>query len=131
MRGLLSTGSEADDAVRGFERRFAAFAGARHAVATSSGKAALVCILRALGARPGDGVVLACYNVPEVISVLGGLGLRPRLADIDPATFNLDPACAEAAVDGGTRFLLATHLYGNPAAIDPLRDASARATGSR
>jgi perosamine synthetase len=125
-RGLLSTGPEAEGAVRGFERRFAAFAGARRAVATSSGKAALVCILRALGAREGDGVVLACYNVPEVISVLGGLGLEPRLADIDPATFDVDPERAEAAVDARTRFLLATHLYGNPAALGPLRDLCAR-----
>jgi dTDP-4-amino-4,6-dideoxygalactose transaminase len=126
VRGLLTTGPGAVEAVRDFERRFAVFAGGKHARATSSGKAALVCILRALGAKRGDGVVLACYNVPEVISVLGGLGLRAQLVDIDGATYNLDPSRVESAIDRGTRFVLATHLYGNPADLGALADICRR-----
>lgn len=103
-----------------FEDAFARHVGARHAIAVASGKAALAVALRGLGARPGDGVVLASYNVPEVPAVLAGLGLRPRFADLDPHTFNLDPDEARAAVDGRSRFLLATHLYGHPADLERL-----------
>ncbi len=106
--------------VTAFEAAFARHVGVRHAIAVASGKAALALALRGLGARPGDGVVVASYNVPEVPAVLAGLGLRPRFADLDPRTFNLDPDEARAAVDGGTRFLLATHLYGHPADLERL-----------
>ncbi len=103
-----------------FEDAFARHVGARHAIAVASGKAALAVVLRGLGARPGDGVVLASYNVPEVPAVLAGMGLRPRFADLDSRTFNLDPDEARAAVDGRCRFLLATHLYGHPADLQRL-----------
>ncbi len=108
------------DGVRAFEEAFARLLGVRHAVAVSSGKAALALVLRSLGTGPGDGVVLSSYNVPEVPAVLAGMGLRPRFADIHPHTFNLDPEEAAMAVDGRTRFLLVTHLYGHPADLDRL-----------
>lgn len=108
------------EAVTAFERAFARLLGARHAVAVASGKTALALILRGLDARPGDGVVVSSFNVPEVPAVLAGMGLRTRFADIEPRTFNLDPNDAAASVDARTRFLLATHLYGHPADLDRL-----------
>lgn len=104
--------------VRKFEEAFARLIGVRHAIAVSSGKAALALVLRGLEARPAEGVVLASYNVPEVPAVIVGLGLRPRFADIHPRTFNLDLDAAKAAVDKKTRFILVTHLYGHPADLD-------------
>ncbi len=109
-----------------FEEAFATWLGVRHAVAVGSGKVALAAILEACGAKRGQGVVLAAYNVPEVVGVIRGLGLIPRFVDIDPQTFNLDPAAVEAALTPETGFLLATHLYGNPAPLGALKTLARR-----
>ncbi len=126
MKGLAATGASDPTAVVAFEQAFGQLLGARHAIAVSSGKAALASILIGLGARPGDGVVLSAYNVPEVVSVVIGLGLRPQLVDIDPATYTLPPHGVEQAIDDTTRFVVATHFYGNPADMHGLRAVAER-----
>lgn len=126
LGGLLARPARAARTVREFEAAFAAALGVRHAIAVASGKAALALILRSLGARPGDGVVVGAWNVPEVVSLLRGLGLRPRLVDADPDHLGPDLAAVPAAVDGGTRFLLATHLYGCPLPMDAVRALAQR-----
>lgn len=115
-------------AVRDFERAFASALGARHAIAVSSGKAALALILRALGLPAGSGVVVAAFNVPEVPSLITGLGLRVRFVDIDPRNYAPTTRQVERVVDAETRVLLATHLFGNPADLDGLAEV-ARARG--
>jgi len=112
--------------VREFEEAFARHVGARHAIAVSSGKAALACILAALDPRPGEGLILPAWNVPEVPSIVAGLGLRPVFADLDPATLTLDPDDVARAANRGARFLLCTHLYGNPADLDALSAVARR-----
>lgn len=114
MAGLLSSPSRENQLLDSFEAAFAEFIGVRNAIAISSGKAAFAAILRGLGAEPGDGIVLSAYNVPEVFSLLVGLGLRPILVDIDMDTFNLDLEKVDQVVDDRTHFLLVTHLYGCP-----------------
>jgi len=123
LRGLFRPDPTA---VSAFESAFAAALGVRHAIATSSGKAALALVMRGLEAAPDDEVLLASYNVPEVPAVLKGLGLRVRFADIAPRTFNLDPESAADAATRRTRFLLITHLYGHPADLDRLRELAER-----
>ena len=113
IRALL--GPDPRQAVAEFETAFARHVGARHAIAVSSGKAALALILRGLDAREGEGLILPSYNVPEVPSIVAGLGLRPVFADLDPRTAPLDPDDVGRAAKDGARFLLCTHLYGNPA----------------
>ncbi|NOZ01697.1 MAG: hypothetical protein GXP54_07390 [Deltaproteobacteria bacterium] len=108
------------ETVARFEESFGRYQDSSFSIAVSSGKVALALILDGLGARRGDGIVMASYNVPEVISVVAGLGLRPRLADIDPDTLNIDPDEVLRVADKRTRFLLITHLYGHPADIDRL-----------
>jgi dTDP-4-amino-4,6-dideoxygalactose transaminase len=124
--GLAMDSKQALARVARFESAFANRLGVGHAVATGSGKAALACILEAAGALPGDGVVLSSFNVPEVVAVLVSMGLRPRFADIEPGTFGLDPESVERAVDRNTRFLIATHLYGNPCRLRDLESIARR-----
>lgn len=123
--GSLAGGRD-EERVAEFEAAFGRYQGSRHCVAVSSGKVALALILKGLGAREGDGIVMASYNVPEVISVVAGLGLRPLLADIDPRTLNIDPEAVARVADQSTRFLLVTHLYGHPAHLDRLQAVADR-----
>lgn len=98
-----------------FEALMAERAGAPHAVAVSSGTAALHLIVRALGLGPGDEVVTTPYSFVASSNALLFEGVQPVFADIDPATYNLDPAAAEAALTPRTRGILAVDVFGLPA----------------
>ena len=101
--------------VRAFEEAFAAWCRARYAVGVSSGTAALELTLRALGVGPGDEVVTTPFTFIATAEAISATGATPVFADIDPATYNLDPAAVEEAITPATRALLPVHLYGQPA----------------
>ncbi|MCS6844628.1 MAG: DegT/DnrJ/EryC1/StrS family aminotransferase [Caldilineales bacterium] len=116
--------------VRAFEAAFAAYCQAEHAVGVSSGTAALELTLRALGIGPGDEVITTPFTFIATAEAISAVGATPVFADIDPATYNLDPAAVEAAVTPRTRAILPVHLYGQPADMDGLA-AVARRHGLR
>ena len=97
--------------------------GVAHAVAVSSGTAALYLAVAALGLGPGDEVLVPAYTFPATANVVAQVGARPVLVDVDPATMNLDPAKAAEAVTSRTRAVLAVHLFGRPLDWDALRAA--------
>jgi dTDP-4-amino-4,6-dideoxygalactose transaminase len=103
--------------VEAFERAVAETIGARHVVGVSSGTDALLLALMALGVGHGDTVVTTPFSFFATAGVISRLGARPVFADIDPATFNLDPRAATAAVDSKTKAIIPVHLFGRPAAI--------------
>jgi perosamine synthetase len=110
-----------------FEQRFAAFVGAPHACALSSGTAGLHLALRAVGVGEGDDVVTSPFSfVASANSVLYERA-RPVFADIDPVTLNLDPEAAAAAIGERTSALLPVHIFGYPAdmpAFEALADSN-------
>ncbi len=109
--GQLSLGPR----VAEFEQRFAAFVGAAHACAVSSGTAGLHLALRAVGVGEGDEVVTSPFSfVASANSVLYEHA-RPVFADIDPVMLNLDPEAAAAAIGERTSALLPVHIFGYPA----------------
>lgn len=101
-------------AVAVHETRLAAGIGARHAVAFAYGRHALIGILRGLGLVAGDEVVLPPLTCKVVPLAILSLGLRPRWADVDERTLNLDPATIEPLASGRTRVVLFQHTYGSP-----------------
>jgi dTDP-4-amino-4,6-dideoxygalactose transaminase len=102
--------------VEAFERELADFCGARDAVGCSSGTDALWLALVAAGVQPGDHVLTTPFSFFASASAIVRAGARPFFADIDPQTFNLDPARVESFLRGAKRdklrALLPVHLYG-------------------
>jgi dTDP-4-amino-4,6-dideoxygalactose transaminase len=115
--------------VEAFERELADFCGARDAVGCASGTDALWLALAAAGVQPGDQVLTTPFSFFASASAIVRCGARPVFADIDPATFNLDPACVESLLHGGKndklRALLPVHLYGQCADMNRLGQLAA------
>jgi perosamine synthetase len=104
-----------------FEEAFAAAVGARHCAAVSSGTAGLHLCMRLAGVGPGDEVITSPYSFVASANCAIYEGATPVFADVDPKTFNLDPAAAEAAITPRTKALVAVDIYGYPCELDELR----------
>lgn len=106
--------------VERFEHEFAALAGTEHAVAVSSGSAALVLSLQAVGIGPGDEVVTSPFTFVATLNAILQVGAAAQFADIRPDDFTIDPAAAADAVSSRTAAIMPVHLYGHPASMAAL-----------
>jgi dTDP-4-amino-4,6-dideoxygalactose transaminase len=102
------------------EREIAEACGAGFAVGLASGTEALELGLHACGVKAGDEVIVAAFTFIATGSAVSALGARPVFADIEPATFNLDPEQIEAKITPRTRAIVAVHLFGLAANMDPI-----------
>jgi dTDP-3-amino-3,4,6-trideoxy-alpha-D-glucose transaminase len=120
-RVVSSSGFVLGREVEIFERGFAGFCGAPHAVGVSSGTAALAIALRAAGVGPGDEVIVPAHTF--IASALGvvHVGATPVLCEVEDETGLIDPEAAAAAVTERTSAIVAVHLYGQMADIRRLR----------
>ncbi|MFB6344789.1 MAG: DegT/DnrJ/EryC1/StrS family aminotransferase [bacterium] len=109
------------DAVKEFESSFADYCGTDHCIGVSSGTAALRLIFEALELGSGDEVITTPFTFIATAEPLIHCGAKPVFADINPETYNLNPANVEDAITPDTRALLAVHLYGQPSEFDALR----------
>jgi dTDP-4-amino-4,6-dideoxygalactose transaminase len=104
-----------------FEQEFAAATGARHALAFSSCTGALHAVPLALGLAPGDEVIVPGLTWPATSNMVVACGARPVFADIDPVTWNLDPAAVAHALTPRTKMVIPVHFAGQPADLDAIR----------
>ncbi len=109
-----------------FERHFAEWCGVRHAVAVSSGTAALHTALLAHGIGAGDEVITSPFTFIASANAALFVGARPVFVDVDPDTFCLDPELVEAAITPRTRAILPVHLYGYPTDMPRLQEIARR-----
>jgi len=114
--GQLAQGEQ----VAAFERHFAELCQVREAVAVSSGTAALHLALLAHGIGPGDEVITTAFSFAATANVILLVGATPVFVDIEPDTYNIDPALVQAAITPRTKAILPVHLYGNPCDIKRL-----------
>jgi dTDP-4-amino-4,6-dideoxygalactose transaminase len=103
-----------------FEREFAGYLGARHAVALANGSVALELALHALGIGPGDDVIVPSRSFMATASCVVLRGARPIFADVDPMSGNLSADTVAAVLTRETRAIVAVHLAGWPCDMDPL-----------
>ena len=104
-------------AIEEFEQEFAKFHRMESATATSFGRMAFHYILRALNLPPGSEIIFPALTFWVVPEIARRNGLTPVFVDVDPSTFNLEPAKVEAALTERTRAIVPTHLYGLPCAM--------------
>jgi UDP-2-acetamido-2-deoxy-ribo-hexuluronate aminotransferase len=112
--------------VRELEEQLAARVGARHCIGCASGTDALLVALLALGIGHDDEVITTPFTFFATGEMITLLGARPVFVDIDPATYNMDPARIESAITGRTRAILPVSLYGQPAEMDAINAIAAR-----
>jgi perosamine synthetase len=112
--------------VRAFEEAFAARVGAADAVATTSCTTALSLALHVSGVGPGDEVVVPSLSFIATANAVWHCGAQPVFADIDPRTYNLDPAAAERAITARTKAIMPVHQVGLPADMDAFLELGRR-----
>ncbi len=114
------------EAVASFEREFAQYCGTAHALGVDSGTSALELALRAVGVGAGDEVILPANTFVATALAVHHAGATPVLADIDPHTYNIEPALLERAITSRTKAVVPVHLYGRPAAMAEINAIAAK-----
>lgn len=112
--------------VKAFEAEMADYLGSGYAVGVASGTDALHIALLACGIGAGDEVITTPFTFIATTEAIAKCGAKPVFADIDPKTFNIDPAKLEARITAKTRAILPVHLYGQPADMAPILELSRR-----
>jgi dTDP-3-amino-3,4,6-trideoxy-alpha-D-glucose transaminase len=123
--------------VAAFEREFAAYCGAPHAIGVANGTDAITLALRALDVGPGDDVVVPSFTFYASAEAIPPTGARPVFCDVDPETFCVTPETVKAALTPRTKAVIVVHLFGNVAPVAeiealgvPVIEDAAQAAGS-
>ena len=116
--GWITTGPKTKE----FERRFAEYIGARHAIAVNSCTGGLHVALAAAGIGPGDEVIVPTITFCATANVVVHLGATPIIVDLEPDTLNIDTQRLEAAITPRTKAVIPVHLYGHPCDMDRISE---------
>lgn len=109
-----------------FEKSLAEYCQTKHAIGVSSGSDALLCALMAIGIKPGDEVICPTFTFFATAGSIARLGAKPVFVDIEPATFNIDPAKIKAKITAKTRAIIPVDLFGQVANLEAVNEIAAR-----
>jgi UDP-2-acetamido-2-deoxy-ribo-hexuluronate aminotransferase len=124
---VLETGAYINGpAVKRFTQNFATYLGAKSVIPTANGTDGLQIALMALDLQPGDEVITSPFTFFATAEVIALLGLVPVFVDIDPSTFNIDPAKIEAAITSKTKCIVPVHLFGLCSDMEPIMEIAQR-----
>lgn len=120
--GTLTHGLGAGPMVSKFEKAYAEFVKAKHAIAVNSGTAALHLAVSAAGVKSGDEVIVPSFTFVATAEVIAALGAKPVFVDINPETYNIATEEIEKAITKKTKAIMPVDLYGLPADMKPVRE---------
>jgi len=107
-------------AVSGFQKDLEKYLGIKHVIPCANGTDALQVAMMALGLQPGDEVITTSFTFIATAEVIALLRLTPVLVDVDPDTFNIDPAAIERAITPKTKAIVPVHLFGQTAPMEEI-----------
>lgn len=107
-------------AVKEFQADLEDYLGVKHVIPCANGTDALQIALMGLKLEPGDEVITADFTFAATVEVISLLKLTPVLVDVDPKTFNIDPAAIEAAITPKTKAIIPVHLFGQVAEMETI-----------
>jgi dTDP-4-amino-4,6-dideoxygalactose transaminase len=109
-----------------FENEIAEYCGSKYAIGLNSGTDALILSLTAMGIKKGDEVITTPFTFVASAECVSRTGAKPVFVDIDPGTYNIDPAKIEKAITKNTKAIIPVHLFGNPCDMDAISKIAER-----
>lgn len=106
--------------VKEFQSNLESYLGVKHVIPCGNGTDALQIALMGLQLQPGDEVITTDFTFAATVEVISLLRLKPVLVDVDPKTFNIDPAAVEKAITSNTKAIIPVHLFGQSANMEAI-----------
>jgi len=119
---VFPTVRNGNEEIADFERNLAGYLGARKVFAVNAGRTALYLALQSLGLKPGESVIVPAYTCAIVFEVILRLGLKPTLVDVNPETYNINPALISDTITSKTKAIVVVHLFGRPSEMDQIME---------